>query len=102
MWVSASRQIAAVSAAAIACTYAISSTSVSMDGKQGNGTVNVTAGTGCVWTARSNANWITVRSGASGSGSGAVEFRVEKNTGGDRTGTLTIAGHTFTVRQDKE
>ena len=88
-------------AAAIACTYAISPTSVSMDERKGDRTVNVSAGTGCVWTAGSNANWITVRSGASGSGSGAVEFRVEKNTGGDRTGTLTIAGHTFTVRQDK-
>ncbi len=89
-------------AAAIACTYAISPTSVSMDEKQGNGTVNVSAGTGCAWTARSNANWITVRSGASGNGGGSVEFRVDKNSGGDRTGTLTIAGHTFTVRQGKD
>ena len=89
-------------AAALACTYTISPASVSMDNKQGNGTVNVSAGTGCAWTARSNANWITVTSGASGNGSGSVAFSVTKNSGDDRTGTLTIAGRTFTVRQDED
>ena len=73
-----------------------------MDERKGDGTVNVSAGTGCAWTARSNANWITVKSGASGNGSGAVEFSVEKNSGDARTGTLTIAGRTFTVKQDKD
>jgi hypothetical protein len=89
-------------AAAVACTYTISPTSVSMDEKRGDGTVNVSAGTGCAWTARSNANWITVeRRDASGSGSGSVAFSVTRNSGAVRTGTVTIAGHTFTVRQDK-
>ncbi len=83
-----------------ACTYAISPTSVSMDEKKGNGTVNVSAGTGCAWTASSNASWIAVKSGASGNGSGSVTFEVSKNDDDDdRTGTLTIAGQTFTVRQ---
>ena len=47
-------------------------------------------------------NWITVTSGASGNGNGSVEFSVKKNSGDARTGTLTIAGRTFTVRQDKD
>jgi hypothetical protein len=87
-------------AAATSCTYAISPTSVRMDEKEGHGTVTVSAGTGCAWTATSNANWITVTSGASGTGSGSVTFSIERNTrDDDRTGTLTIAGRTFTVRQ---
>jgi hypothetical protein len=59
----------------------------------------VSAGRGCAWTARSNDDFITVTSGASGNGNGGVAFDVKKNGKGNRTGTLTIAGHTFTVRQ---
>jgi hypothetical protein len=60
----------------------------------------VTAGTGCAWTASSNAAWITITSGASGNGNGSVAFSVTQNTGKkDRTDTLTIAGRTFTIKQ---
>ena len=38
-------------------------------------------------------------SGASGTGNGAVAFIVLPNLGGARTGTITIAGQTFTVTQ---
>jgi uncharacterized protein (TIGR03437 family) len=62
--------------------------------------VSVTAGPGCAWTAASNANWITLTSAAGGSGSGAVSYSVAANPGADpRTGTITIAGQTFTVTQ---
>ena len=61
--------------------------------------VAVTAAAGCAWTATSNANWLTITNGASGSGNGTVNFTVAANTGAMRTGTLTIAGQTFTVTQ---
>ena len=57
----------------------------------------MTSNTGCAWTVASNAPWITVTSGASGSGNGPVTFDLAANTGANRSGTLTIAGHTFTV-----
>ena len=38
-------------------------------------------------------------SGASGSGNGSVAFTVAANAGGARTGTITVAGQTFTVTQ---
>ena len=60
----------------------------------------MTAGAGCAWTASSNAAWIAVSGGASGSGNGTVTYSVTANpncTG--RAGTLTIAGQTFTVTQ---
>ena len=81
------------------CTYSISPTSASVPATGGSGTVTVTAGSGCTWTATSNAGWITVTSGASGSGNGSVGYSVAGNSGAARTGTLTIAGQTFTVNQ---
>jgi len=86
-----------------ACMFTIAPTSQSFDSSGGaGGPVAVTTQTGCAWTAVSNANWITVSSGASGTGTGAVTFNVAANTGGARTGTLTIAGLTFTVSQQKK
>lgn len=85
------------------CTFSISPNSQNLSKNNQTGTtINVTAGTGCTWTAVSNASWITVQSGASGSGNGTVTFQVSNNnTGSQRTGTMTIAGRTFTVTQDK-
>jgi hypothetical protein len=48
----------------------------------------------------SNAPWLTVSSGASGSGNGRVEFGIAANTGPARPGTLTVATRTVTVNQD--
>src|SRR6185436_4581549 len=44
------------------------------------GSVTVTAGTGCTWTAASNVGWITVTAGASGTGNGTVSYSVSANT----------------------
>ncbi|MBK6314545.1 MAG: S8 family serine peptidase [Blastocatellia bacterium] len=86
-------------AAAASCTYSISPTSASPAAGATTGTVSVTAGAGCAWTATSNAAWLTITSGASGSGNGSVGYSVAVNTGAPRSGTLTIAGQTFTVNQ---
>jgi Putative binding domain, N-terminal/Viral BACON domain len=85
------------------CAFSINPTKQSIDNDGGAGTpVAVSAGAGCGWTATSNDSWITVTSGASGSGNGTVRFNVASNNGKKRTGTLTIAGHSFTVEQDKD
>jgi hypothetical protein len=56
--------------------------------------------TGCSWTAVSNATWIHVTEGASGSGSGTFTFAIDANTtGAARTGTVTAAGRLVTVNQ---
>jgi hypothetical protein len=65
----------------------------------GAGSVNVQTTAGCGWTASSGAPWITITSGGSGTGNGAVQFTAAANTGPARSGTLTIAGRTFTVNQ---
>ncbi|MCD6169583.1 MAG: hypothetical protein J7J76_03395, partial [Candidatus Latescibacteria bacterium] len=83
------------------CTYSISPESKSFDSSGGTGSVGVTTESGCEWTAVSNAGWITITSGSSGTGSGTVNYSVSENTGKrSRTGTMTIAGKTFTVTQE--
>jgi hypothetical protein len=85
---------------AISCTYTLDPASASPAAAGGSAAVSVAAGTGCSWTAVSNnTDWLHVTSGVSGSGSGEVGYTVDANTGAARTGTMTIAGQTFTVTQ---
>jgi hypothetical protein len=80
------------------CTVNISPDSASIPGAGGAGKVTVSGGGGCAWNASSNVPWITVTGGASGSGGGEVSYLVAATTAA-RSGTLTIAGRTFTVNQ---
>jgi hypothetical protein len=85
---------------ASSCTYTLSSSSGSSVPSGSSGNVNVTTGSGCGWTATSNAtSWLTITSGSSGSGNGTVNWQAGQNTGAARSGTLTIAGKTYTVNQ---
>ncbi len=82
------------------CTFELGASSGTFTAAGGSGTVGVTAGSGCAWTAASNDGFITITSGASGSGNGTVHFTVAANsTTNPVTGTMTIAGNTFTVTQ---
>jgi hypothetical protein len=82
------------------CTYSIGSASQSISAAGGAGqAVTVTAPAGCAWSATSGAPWLTISSGTSGSGNGSVTFTAAANTGAQRTGTLSVAGQTFTVTQ---
>jgi ABC-type iron transport system FetAB ATPase subunit len=81
------------------CTYTISPTSDTEDSGAGKGNISITAPGGCSWTAASNAAFLTITSGASGSGNGTTTYTIATNTGPQRTGTLTVAGQTFTLTQ---
>jgi uncharacterized protein (TIGR03437 family) len=81
------------------CTYSISPSSNAITASGGTGSVSVTAGTSCSWVATSNAEFITITSGAAGTGNGTVNYSVGADVNGARTGTLTIAGKTFTVNE---
>lgn len=81
------------------CTFAINPQSQTVPSAGGTGSVNVTAPQGCGWNASSQADWITITTGSTGSGNGTVQFSVAATTGSGRSGTLVIAGHTFTVTQ---
>ena len=84
------------------CTYAIGPTSSNFTGAGGPGTVAVVADSACLWTAAANAPLVHVTSGASGSGYGNVGYAVDANSSSNsRSGTMTIAGKTFTVTQSR-
>ena len=84
------------------CTYSLSPTNNALENDAQTPTaIAVNTAAGCTWTATSNDSWITIQSGASGTGPGSVTYRVTKNNGNSpRTGTITIGGRTFTVVQD--
>jgi hypothetical protein len=91
-----------VTQAALVCSYSISPGNDKVEASAGTGSITVSTGSGCTWTASSNASWITVTSGASGSGNGSVSYSYTANTGGDRKGTISVAGRTFTLDQNED
>jgi hypothetical protein len=85
-----------------ACISSITPTGRSHGAGAETGTVSVSAGASCDWTATSNDSWLHITCSASGTGPGTVCYSVDSNLTNciARTGTLTIVGHTFTVTQD--
>jgi hypothetical protein len=82
------------------CTYSVTPTSFTVDRGAGSRTVSVISGTQCGWSATTPATWITVTSGASGSGMGAVTFAFEANSSTTtRTGVVSIGGQAVTITQ---
>ena len=84
-----------------ACTYTLSTSSLSFAASGGTNSVTVTTASSCTWSAASDRGWMTVTSGASGSGGGTVTVSLTANGNtAERTGTLTVAGQAVGVRQD--
>lgn len=81
------------------CTFALSSKSKQILYTGGSGTVEVTAGSGCVWTAISGVSWIFVAAGID-TGNGTVNYAVQGNASPlERSGIITIAGTNFIITQ---
>lgn len=82
------------------CSYAAAPAEQSFSATGGNGSITVTVtGSGCNWTATSNADWLAINSGATGSGTGTVNFTVAGNSGLTRTAYVIVAGQLVTVTQ---
>jgi uncharacterized protein (TIGR03437 family) len=83
-----------------ACAFTLSSAGQALPAVGGNGSVNVVTTPGCGWSAFNNAaSFVTITSGATGTGNGSLTYIVAANTGAARSGTLTIAGQTYSVTQ---
>ena len=95
--------VSRIAAVATSCTYAASPSRATFTAQGGTGTVNVTTGAGCGWSATSGESWIAITSGATGSGSGTVTYSVAPYSGrqGSRNGKLTIANQTTNIRQSR-
>jgi hypothetical protein len=80
------------------CTYSVSSPPSSVGASGASGTLTVTTGTECEWSTSSEAQWITV--GPGGTGGGTAAYAIGANTSGSsRSGSITIAGTSYTVTQ---
>lgn len=83
------------------CSYTISPAAQGFGHAGGSGTVTIATSAGCAWSAAAAGAWITIASGASGSGPGTVGYTVAANTAADpRSASLTVAGQTHTVNQE--
>jgi len=83
------------------CSFSIDPVNLSPSASGGSGTISVTSSaSSCGWTAVSNdTSWISITAGAAGTGNGSASFDVLQNSGAARSGTITIAGKTFTINQ---
>lgn len=82
------------------CSYTAAPASSNVVAAGGTVTVTLTAGSTCAWSAASGAPSFLAVAPGSGAGSGTVTITVAPNTGGQRTGTVTVGGQTVTVTQD--
>jgi uncharacterized repeat protein (TIGR01451 family) len=89
---------ATASITAINPTTSITPTSQSYSSGGGSGFIEVNRGANCNWTSTSNDSWITITH-SSNCCNGFVNYTVAANPGAARTGTITVAGQTFTVNQ---
>jgi uncharacterized protein (TIGR03437 family) len=79
----------------------VSPTSTEVGAAGAPGSISVVApSSSTTWNAASNAAWITVVSGAAGSGNGTITYSIAPNSSAtSRTGAITIGGYTFSVSQ---
>jgi uncharacterized protein (TIGR03437 family) len=82
------------------CSYTLSSKQFSLPAAGAQGTVTVTAGNGCGWTAASSASWLKITSTTAVAGNGSVSFAADPNPSAVvRSASLGSAGQTVVVDQ---
>jgi hypothetical protein len=85
---------------ATGCAFSLVPAGATFSAAGGNGSVTVVGGASCAWMGTSDSSFLTITGGFSGIGSGTVTYSVDANaSSAARTGTLTIAGVSFTVSQ---
>ncbi len=61
------------------CSVSVNGVNGSLPAGGGAATISVSAARECAWTASTEASWLSIRSGRSGQGDGAVEFAASPN-----------------------
>ena len=92
--------IARIDRLAAPCNLSLTPGDQTVGAPASTGMLSVSASAGCPWTASSDAAWLTVTSGASGTGSGSVGYAMEANPlAGFRAGRITVKDKSFTLYQ---
>jgi hypothetical protein len=82
------------------CTYSLTPTSANFGPTGGKSTFRVNVSSGCTWTARTSASWITIDApSGQASGGRTVTYRVDENSGQARATTISAGGKSFRVAQ---
>ena len=81
------------------CTYTVSPTSIWTADGATSPVVTVTAAGGCAWRSVSNASWVGVTSGATGTGNGSTTLSISALAPPGRIGSVSVAGRLVTVHQ---
>ncbi|MGE0884224.1 MAG: putative Ig domain-containing protein [Blastocatellales bacterium] len=81
------------------CDAVFTPPSLSFLPQGGTASINVILAGSCAWTATSNLPWVSIQSGASGTGNGTVVVNVASNSGNQRLGQITIAGKNYEISQ---
>ena len=86
----------------VGCKYSISPTKSTHPAVGDSGFIRVTSnGNDCSWSASTTADWITITSGSSGTGSGTVNYKLDANSGStSRSSVISVAGKNHTVTQE--
>ena len=93
--------VTVITESAPGCGYFFRSGSAAFAAAGGAGTADMTASNGCAWSAVASDPWITLASGASGTGRVLIGYSVAQNfqTQG-RGGAIYAAGQTFSIFQN--
>lgn len=84
----------------VTCSYALTLATQSFPAAGGAGSINLTTGPSCKWTAASAANWLVLTGNLSGTGNASIPFVVGPNTSTvARNATVTVATQVATISQ---
>ena len=96
-------KLIAMLAAMFAAMYTMAAVTITTSAKtfqKAGGAASVVVQGDGAWTATSDATWIVINSGSSGTGAGSVVYIVNANATADtRIGHLNIGGNTYTITQ---
>ncbi len=82
------------------CIFTIAPPSAAFGAPGGNGSATMSTTPECAWTATSNASWLTITGGATGSGNGTIDYSVAaNNTSSNRSASITSGGQIHEVTQ---
>src|SRR5205085_5517412 len=84
---------------ASSCSVTLGAVTTNVSGAATTGTLPVTAASTCAWTAASSASFLTITSGATGTGNGSVGYSIAANTGTIRSASITVNGTSVNFTQ---
>jgi hypothetical protein len=90
--------VASIETKTPSCSFNASPSSAFLYSSGGSANFSITAASGCKWTVKPSATWITVTS-SGGPGVGALAINVAANTGKARTGSVDIGGESISISQ---